>query len=470
MDQLGVRINVLPPGGGDCVANFTNAGPIQLTGGAFTTSIGNATFTNSSGTTPIAGGIDGTFSSTTNVSGILAAFSGSYSFRCFAQIFFGTGGVLWTNKMWSARPIVPNSVDIRFASISVGYAHVCGLTAAGVAYCWGNNQRGGLGDGTTTTRSVPTLVAGGLTFASISVGGYNTCGLTTAGVAYCWGWNFSGELGTGNKIDSPVPVAVTGGRTFAFLTAASGRGCGIDLAGALFCWGSNYNNGLGNGAPLGQDSPTPVAVGPGIAFKSVSSAGDHSCGITTAGAAYCWGRGFEGEIGDGSKITRLTPVPVSGGLTFASVTAANTNTCGVTTTGVGYCWGDDSREQLGNLAGGSTTVPVPIAGGHTFAVVTAGDNHTCGVTTAGTAYCWGWNLAGALGIGLGETEGDAFGQHSGPVAVFGGLSLTTITAGNGRTCGIATGGTGYCWGYAQSLGNGNAGVQAAVPFPIAAKY
>jgi alpha-tubulin suppressor-like RCC1 family protein len=84
-----------------------------------------------------------------------------------------------------------------FVAVSVGYAHRCGVTTAGAAYCWGSNGFGQLGDETRTGRSRPVLVAGGVQFTIVDAGSFHTCGVTAAGVAYCWGANSSGQLGDG---------------------------------------------------------------------------------------------------------------------------------------------------------------------------------------------------------------------------------------------------------------------------------
>jgi alpha-tubulin suppressor-like RCC1 family protein len=69
---------------------------------------------------------------------------------------------------------------------------------------------GQLGDGTTTDRTSPVPVLGGLTFARVSAGNGHTCGVTTDGVAYCWGNNNYGQLGNGTTTNSSVPVKVAG--------------------------------------------------------------------------------------------------------------------------------------------------------------------------------------------------------------------------------------------------------------------
>ena len=92
--------------------------------------------------------------------------------------------------------------------MSAGFVHTCGFTTAGAAYCWGFNIYGALGDGTTTDRSSPELVAGGVSFAAVSAGDGHTCGVTAAGAAYCWGDNSSGQLGDGTTTNRLTPVRV----------------------------------------------------------------------------------------------------------------------------------------------------------------------------------------------------------------------------------------------------------------------
>jgi alpha-tubulin suppressor-like RCC1 family protein len=141
------------------------------------------------------------------------------------------------------------------------------VTTVGVAYCWGLNINGALGNGTTTSSLTPVAVSGGLTFAVVSTGNSFTCGVTTAGAAYCWGLNDSGQLGNGTTTNSVTPVAVSSGLTFATVSASvvsSADACGVTTAGAAYCWGQNTYGALGNGTTT--NSLTPVAVSGRLSF------------------------------------------------------------------------------------------------------------------------------------------------------------------------------------------------------------
>jgi alpha-tubulin suppressor-like RCC1 family protein len=99
---------------------------------------------------------------------------------------------------------------LSFRRVSAGAYHTCGETTDNRGYCWGNNGVGQLGDGTHfNSRLTPVAIAGGLRFSQLSAGGIHSCGKTPAAVAYCWGWNITGEVGDGTTIQrlSPVPVA-----------------------------------------------------------------------------------------------------------------------------------------------------------------------------------------------------------------------------------------------------------------------
>jgi alpha-tubulin suppressor-like RCC1 family protein len=210
-----------------------------------------------------------------------------------------------------------------------------------------------------------------------------------------------------------------------------------------------------------KSSPTtlgPTAVAGGFTFTQIVAGDGHSCGLTTAGKAYCWGYNSTrnvfttndvatGQLGDSTPNDSQTPVAVAGGLTFTQLTAGAFFTCGLTGAGAAYCWGANRNELIstneepvfaGNL-GDATAVnrfhPVAVVGGKTFTSISAGWFHTCGLS-GGAAYCWG---NGGLGTG------DSAVLYT-PTAVTGGLTFQSLSSGGVHTCALTSAGAAYCWG------------------------
>jgi alpha-tubulin suppressor-like RCC1 family protein len=333
--------------------------------------------------------------------------------------------------------------------LSAGGEMSCVITDGGSAYCWGDNTYGRLGNGSETNSILPVPVYGNLSFASVSAGTVSTCGVTARGVAYCWGSNESGELGHSSEKYkySSVPIPVSGGFTFRSISAGHAYACGVTTGGAAYCWGSNQYGQLGSGSKT--DSNIPVAVAGKLNFKSMSTGYGHTCGITTKGSAYCWGNNGSGQLGNGSENDSTQPVPVSGGLAFTSISPGWAHTCGTTTDGRAYCWGNNTFGQLGDgPKSAHRNVPFPVSGGLTFKSVSARRSYTCGITTAGALYSWGSNFDPTTGVNV-------------PSLVTDELKFTAISAGYDHFCGIATSNAIYCWG--SSPGNGANNVRVDQP-------
>jgi hypothetical protein len=153
------------------------------------------------------------------------------------------------------------STGVTFASITAGLGrHSCGRTALGTAYCWGENTFGALGNGTQQDSAIPVEVAGGHTFSQLVAGGFigHTCALTGTGEAYCWGENETGQVGDGTTVDRLAPAVVAGNLILTSVDAGFRHTCGRDNTGALYCWGSNGAGQLGNNT--NTSSPVPSMV------------------------------------------------------------------------------------------------------------------------------------------------------------------------------------------------------------------
>jgi alpha-tubulin suppressor-like RCC1 family protein len=356
---------------------------------------------------------------------------------------------------------------LSFKQLSAGATHTCGVSNDNRAYCWGFNFDGQLGNGSKTGPQLcsnfacstrPVAVTGGLHFFQVSAGQIFSCGLTTDSLAYCWGSNQNGQLGDGSTTDHLTPTAVAGGRRFRQLRLGHTHACAIDLTGVAWCWGANFNGELGDGT--GSSRLAPVRVSGGLRWRQLSGANSYTCGVTTDNRAYCWGNNGNGQVGDSTKVTtRLQPTAVKTALLFRQIDAGGYHTCAVSTSNLAYCWGYGSFGQVGN--GGSSQAriyPAAVGGMRAFDHVSAGGDHSCGVTLSGlVAYCWGRDGDGELGDGTSLTN------QPRPVKVLGGLTLAQVSAGWSHTCGRTTGGRIWCWGdnaFGQ-LGDGTVSDRAA---------
>ena len=320
----------------------------------------------------------------------------------------------------SATP-VPVSGGLTFATVSAGGNHTCGVTSAGIAYCWGENGSGQLGNATTTNSATPVPISGGLGFATVSAGGNHTCGVTSAGSAYCWGSNSAGQLGNGTTINSATLVPVSGELRFVkgftsdaldpSISSGGSHTCGIDIKTTgdrtIYCWGNNDAGQLGNGTLV--NSSVPVAIEIIDHWSDLTAGSNHTCAVLIRGSPltvlfdYCWGDNSSGQLGDGTTTNRAAPVLLPTG--FAPLSAGTLYSCAALLTGP-FCWGNNGAGQLGNGTMTNSATPVPVSGGLDFATISAGGRHACGVTrsdpisspaAAGAVYCWGDNTFGQLG-------------------------------------------------------------------------
>ena len=293
-----------------------------------------------------------------------------------------------------------------------------------------------------------------------------TCALTTGGTAYCWGSNKYGEMGQSSvggycTIDytstencpAPVQITASGIPSFTSLTSGNGFSCGLSSLGAAWCWGT--------AAGYIQASATPTQVS-GFTFSALAGAYDYACGISS-GNAYCWGYNGYYNLGNDTSSQRPTPTLVyQSPHNFSKIAAGSGTACAINTSQAMYCWGYNGDYEFGDPGFSPPTytyaaTPHLVTGSILWGSVTVGGSHVCGLKSSdGTAYCWGANTLGQLGTGNNTNA-------TSPTLVNTSLKFASISAGYQHTCALTSAGAAYCWGansYGQ-LGDGTTTDQVA---------
>lgn len=306
---------------------------------------------------------------------------------------FGSG-----DRDGSLTPRFASTVEL--SSISAGGQHACGHGPGGL-YCWGNNFDGRVGDGTTIDRLVPTLISGFPSVGSLAVGGgAGTSCLISGGSVYCWGQNQWGQLGDGTTEDRLSPTMVPG-ITAGQVAVGGGHAC-AQLSSSVRCWGLNNRGQLGDDSTTNSSSPVLVS---GLFGEGLVVAGArHTCWLqVSSGTVRCWGRNDHGQLGDGTNTDRSIGSMEVVDLRASSLAAGLHHTCAIDS-GDLFCWGLNEDGQLGDGTTTSRNQPTRVLGIDEVTAVAAGSHHTCAVRSDGSAWCWGDNEHGQLGDGSTTTR------------------------------------------------------------------
>ncbi len=319
-------------------------------------------------------------------------------------------------------PMQVTGLGMSAAHLAHGARHVCARKQDGTLWCWGFNVAGQLGDGTTGDQYSPVQVAMlGKSVDMIASGGRHTCALKLDSTLWCWGANQYGQLGDGTTVGHPLPAQVTqlGASVGAVALSQDSIGndhtCALKVDGTLWCWGSNQSGQLGEGTTTAHSSPMQVAP-PGASAAEVAAAASNTCTRKSEGTLWCWGSNGVGLLGLGTSDnnSHAAPVQVSAfGASVAEVALGGSHACALKLDGSLWCWGTNQYGQLGDGTTMSQFSPVQVTALGTSTVGFAlGLDHSCASKLDGTVWCWGGNVKGQLGLGSADN-----GSHPIPAKV-----------------------------------------------------
>ncbi len=337
--------------------------------------------------------------------------------RCWGANGNGQLGTGDRTERHRPTPVVGVSTSrlVSVTKVVAGRRHTCARKTNGTVLCWGANDRGQLGTGNRAPRLRPTAVLGLTDVVDIKAGvGDHTCALRSDDTVWCWGANNRGQLGDGSTTDRLRPVQVPG-LTATVLAVGGDHTCAY--GNRLRCWGANGRGQVGDGTSRDRHSPVDVldpvgADGVMRRVTGVALGGAHSCAVAMNQAAmarrnWCWGANDRGQLADHTRTDRhrariRREVPGHRNETYQPLAAGRAHSCGVELFTEIWCWGANGTGQLAVADPAGTTHPVaargsrPPVGG---VVVTAGGGHTCSRWPPRMVVCWGANAHGQLGDG-----------------------------------------------------------------------
>ena len=319
---------------------------------------------------------------------------------CWGDNQFGQLGRGHTSATPNPAPIQRPASVSAFSNIAVGQVHACARTGQGEVWCWGFNGTGGLGDGTTTNKSVPTKVEGLAGPAiSLDVSGHS-CSVSSAGVVQCWGFNEYGKLGNNSTTDSLVPATVVVNSQMLPLAGGLSVSTGevhscARTASNVYCWGRNKYGELGVNVITESAVAVQTPIGP---VNDITTGSRHTC-VRLTGSIQCWGGNNEGQLGNGTTTDSFAHQAVPGLTTSTQVVAMYQTTCARHGSGGSLfsCWGDNGLGQFGNGTTTDSLVPVGTAG-LSPAWIGGGVQYACAIVSGGVS-CWGANGYRQLGDG-----------------------------------------------------------------------
>ncbi|MBI4510566.1 MAG: hypothetical protein HY698_13115 [Deltaproteobacteria bacterium] len=369
--------------------------------------------------------------------------------------------------------------DTDWVDVQAGHDMRCALRADGSVWCWGSFGRDRDRDvGSTDVARVPILVESSVAFEALSLSSKHACAIARIDHSlWCWGDNRKGQLGDGSSLQRKEATQIGVDKDWSSVAAGTWHACGLRKDGTLWCWGSNNDGQLGIESETRKTVPGPNPADALGDWRFLAAGWGHGCGIRADNTLWCWGDNSEGALGDGTMRARASPVQVGGEKDWQQACAGTRHTCGIRQDGSLWCWGGNSNGQLGHGALNAAVAEPARVGDSAWKSVSCGGAHTCGIQADGTLLCWGGKLgikprprdeskawtavsarstrAAALrGQGeLWDTGGDPQELLFRPIAALAPTAPTdwvSVAQGDERGCALRKNGQLGCWAYSGS--------------------
>lgn len=392
----------------------------------------------------------------------------------------------------STPVIINNTYSWLTAAGEKTLTNVGGATIAirndGIAFVWGNNSNGQLGNGTTINRSSPIILGATLISAPVQVGASSwsqisagtsfSVGINTTGLLYAWGQNNLSQLGNAstNNVESGMVQVTTGswtniaagtnhtlaiksdntlwawGNSLAVILSnvtpvswsqiasdgTSSHVAAIKSDGSLWTWGLNTNGQLGDNTTLNKSSPTQIGTD---SWTSVAVDLSNTMAIRLGGNMFVWGGNASGQLGDGSTISKSSPTQLDSN-SWSQVAVNNSHAAAIRNNLL-FVWGNNVNGQIGDGTTISKSSPVQITG--SWNSVGAGSQYTLAINSSNLLFSWGNNAAFQLGDNTTLNK-------SSPIQIAAGISFTSVSAGPTHAAAIDSNYKLWTWGQQTSVG------------------
>eukprot|EP00798_Chlamydomonas_sp_ICE-L_P014556 gene14556-20597_t len=359
----------------------------------------------------------------------------------------GAGDTISRNEYF--LPVRLGTASNTAIAIAAGAYHMCAILYDGSVKCWGRGSDGQLGTGNTSSEPSPMEVdiGAGRTAIAITAGRYHVCTILDDHSVKCWGLNDHGQLGTGSTNDELTPAAVDLGGSAIAITAGKRHTCALLDNTSVMCWGDSDSGQVGTGSSQDENTPVTVDFGEGRSAAAITAGEDHTCAMLDDNSVQCWGSNYYGQLGTRRTNNERVPVEVDwgAGRTATAITTSLSQTCAILDDASVACWGQEP-ETFG--PGGPTLLEVGLGAGRSAISITSSPmSHTAcayleyGIIWMTAVKCWDlWSRQGVDTVYLGPRR-----------------TMIALSAGDFHTCALFKGNYFKCWGQGShgQLGTGS---------------